>query len=202
MITLTASDNESREDEADYCYTSTIRVTSNTFTYKPQVEGVEEDKKYPELILSITKDDTEYTQQINDFMYTTIEGGDKPVCDQVNGEALPDAECTAQAIKGYDITELGKNSTPSQEPAVPYVDFNVPVRDGEENTTQDMPNIHHIKTSGTASEKVEVKWKASITFVNYDFDQQYNTDKELVATWIFTPVDCTTGAAVNAEPVP
>ncbi len=206
-ITLTASDNVDRQDEADYCYTSTIKVSKNTFTYKPKDLETEPEapatSDKPELILSISLDNgsgeyKEYTQQINDFIYKTVgEDATYTVCDQEGGIEKTESCQESQPIKGYDITEFGKNATPEQE--VPTtVDFKIPIQSEDLEGSTDY--THHIKATGGASDKVTVKWKATITFVNYDFDQQYNTDKEFVATWVFTPVDCTSGQPVESLP--
>ncbi len=188
IITLTASDNEDRTDSADYCYTSTIKITENDFSYKPKGEGVEEADK-PELILSLFYNEKEYKQLLNDLTYTTIEG-EKRVCDQENG-VTSDEKCSDnQTISGYDITTIGNVST--EAPLEPTTtNFKIPVWI-EDNSTpvSEQSYIHHIKTEDTAG-NVTAKWKASITFVNYEFDQQYNTDKNFIATWEFTPVDCT-----------
>ncbi len=197
-IKLTASDNDSREDTADYCYTSTIKISENGFGYKPQAEGVEETvTNQPELILSLYYNGNEYKQQLNDVTYTTIEGP-KKVCDQENGETSEDKCKEEETIAGYDITTIGNVSgEPPLEPTT--TNFKVPV--WEENSDKPFAEqsfTHHIKTEDTSGE-VTAKWKASITFVNYDFDQQYNTDKKFIAIWEFTPVDCESGEPIVQE---
>ena len=192
-ITLTSSDNESREDIADYCYTSTIKISNNDFIYKEQGEELQEAKK-PELILSIYYNEQEYKQPIGDLKYTTIENAEnenkKKVCDQVNG--VVSGDCNDTVISGYDITEVGKNSTPDLEP-VGTTKIQIPVYSADALESPSSDYTHHIKASSSNKETVTAKWKSTITFVNYDFDQQYNTDKSFVAIWDFVPVDCDTG---------
>ena len=199
-ITLTASDNEGRQDEADYCYTSIIKISENEFGYKPaEVADGEEapaETPKPELILSLYYNGTEYKQQVGDLKYTTITDTQK-VCDQENGITNEESCQDNQTIAGYDITTIGNESSSEDEPpAVPSepttTNIQIPVQVEDPSTAvSEMSYIHHIKSS-EAGGKVEVTWKASVTFVNYDFDQQYNTDKKFVAVWEFTPVDCET----------
>ncbi len=204
-ITITASDNEDRQDEADYCYTSTLKVSKNDFIYKPKAEDtadpeVSQENK-PELLLNLYLDDENYTQTpLVDLSYKTIEG-QKKVCDQKNGAVPEDEICEEETLAGYDITEFGKNSTPDEDPVTPTVDLKIPVKDGDADSLQDLIYVHHIKAEGAGTQK-EVKWKATITFVNYDFDQQYNTNKEFIATWVFTPVECATGTPINPDDAP
>ena len=57
--------------------------------------------------------------------------------------------------------------------------------------------IHKIKADSKGETKTDT-WEASLTFVNYNFDQEYNTNKSFVATWEFTPVDCSSGDPLKA----
>lgn len=199
-ITLTSSDNANREDIADYCYTSTIKISENDFNYKPQSEDVVEPQpKIPELLLQIWKDTHEYSSEvINDMSYKTLEGTFK-ICDQENGINKEDG-CSEdmQEIKGYDLTEFGKSATAGQEDPGTTVDIQIPLT-SEEDDESKLPYVHHIKASSSAEETVSVMWKATITLVNHEFDQQYNTNKKFLAKWVFTPVDCDTGDPVATD---
>ncbi len=207
-ITLTASDNADRSDTADYCYTSTIKISQNDFVYKPAEDSEEPDSvpaaKQPELILSVWKNNQEYSaEKIQDMSYQSLESTYK-VCKEENGEVVEENGCQdAQTIAGYDITEVGKNSTP-EIPDPSTVNVRIPVMDSEKGELQDgndLLYVHHIKATETGG-TTEVTWKAAITFVNYDFDQQYNTNKKFIATWVFTPVECATGDPINSDGEP
>ena len=203
-INLTASNMQDREEEADYCYTSTIEISTNNFAYRPleskpeQIEDEYEgsrEKDLPELLLSIKKDGQVYdgTKTIGDLQYHTLSS--RKVCNNNAGGPIDeDSDCTTEAISGYDITVIGNSATHPEPEGTTAI--RIPVYEEVDGEVSNL--IHHIKTSD-ASGKATTKWEATLVFVNYNFDQEYNTNKTFSATWKFVPVDCTDGTPLSEK---
>lgn len=170
------------ENEASYCYTADLIITTNGLSYTTTGET-----KPAELVLSISKGDAEAT--LTELGNTAIPGLTKitPIADH-KVCTNPGANCTESTtvtLSGFDITEVGKDAGGTT--------LNIP---GPE--TAGSKSVW--KITAAAGLTVHDYWSATATLVNLDTDQQENTNKTFVAQLKFTSVDCTTGESSTATP--
>lgn len=173
-VTLKANN----QTAADYCYTVDLVVGANGLEYAT----VEEGQTAPaELVFAISKDDTAITTIPGLTAITPLTN--HKICS--NPAATdPDTPCsnsTTATVSGFDITTIANQtiSIPGTETAGSASVFKI-----------------HAEANNTESHK----WDASVTLVNLDSDQEYNTNTAFGATLKFTSVDCTTGAATTETP--
>ena len=160
------------DSDRTMCYTVALSITGNNFVVNPDTDVT---SKPAEIMFNVSKkaynvtEDvyTEVTSGITDIEYKTVTG---------RATSLENGETTAKlvSITGWDITTLGANAS-LDSPVTIYV----PGNNGNKHVM--------IADAGKA---VTDNWKASITLVNLDAKQNYNTDKEFNANLIFAKTDC------------
>lgn len=166
------------EQSATYCYTADVVVSANSLTHATVTEG---ETAPAELVLYIEKNSTAVSALTGLTKITDLT--DHSICTNPNATD-PDTPCsskTTATVSGFDITEVEAGT------------INIPGND-----TAGSVSVHKITAAANAT--ATDSWTATVTLVNLDTDQNYNTNKTFSASLKFTPVDCTTGASTVPSP--
>ncbi|MDE6285306.1 MAG: hypothetical protein K2M17_06125 [Bacilli bacterium] len=159
---------------ADYCYTVDLVAQANGLKY---AEGADAPA---ELVFSISKDDVAVTSIPGLTQITPLT--DHLICKNPQAET-PCTNTETTTVSGFDITTIANQT------------IHIP-------GTETVGTASIFKIHAEPGATVEHEWKAAVTLVNLDSDQNYNTNTAFAANLKFETVNCTTGEPVGTPTTP
>ena len=152
------------DDELNFCYTVELDVADNDFEYATALNtaGI------------VPTVDASY--------YNTAE-----LVFNITKNGTPVTGSTSGSVTNLTYATVGTTLTGSR-PEVSGWDITTANNAGSYNVTDGTDNVHQI--TGTAGDLSTDNWSATVTLINKNIDQLYNTDKAFHASLVFTEVAC------------
>ena len=185
----------------DYCYTATLKITNNNFTYadSDDIYGEDQDgrnhdkfknKKAPELLLKIKKESQTNSNEVTTIEYTEPLNTDgKAVCSSSDSAAVDNC-VYYEHLTGHRRVCTQDNSSKTSIDDDSNIKYTGNCLDDQtieglditilQNKEIKIPNaksgnsFEHKLTATSEKDKVTDTWTAELVFVDYDWDQKYN----------------------------